>query len=396
MKKLSLTFNLAESDFLLCWTAVWLMLQTLLTFNVFGFLQPLSYLTLGICFLNLGLMGFLYLLRMELPYFPAAVMFFYMLFVVFTLINANYLKMAVYQTVQVMLLLILTEYYKLHFDTLLKTLALVFSACIYGNLALMLLFPDWMFAAEDSFDSFILGGNYNQMGCRFFCGIVSSLLCTPYGKRWVLNTLAVTAVAITTLIMVGSMTALSCIILFTVACLLVPTRLLRWGLYGFFVFYLLFQFLVCFSGEGLYNNEFASYLVEDVLGKDLTFTNRTAMWDAAGRLFSESPLIGYGYVSNDWYLEHMNAEAIGPHNFIYGVLIYGGIVLMAVLIGIFVMAYRRIRQCEGRLALLLQFGFVTMLFMMCFEVYPLFFVFYMLCMIYYFPDYHQPCTTTPS
>ncbi|MBQ7180167.1 MAG: O-antigen ligase family protein [Bacteroidaceae bacterium] len=396
MKKLSLTFSPSESSLLLYWTTTWLMLQTLLTFNVFSFLLPLSLFTLGMCFLNLGVMGFLYLKRMELPYYPAAVMFFYMLYVIFTIINANYVKMAVYQTVQIVLLLILLEYYKSRYDMLLKVLALVYSACIYGNLMLMLLFPDWMFVADDEFRSFILGGNYNQMGCRFFCGIVASYLCVPYGKRWILNTVAVAAVSIITLIMVGSMTALSCIILLCVACLFVPNRLLRWGTYAFFVFYLLFQCFVCFSGESLYNNELASYLVEDVLGKDLTFTKRTTVWEASGSLFAESPLIGYGCVTDDWYLENLYSEAVGPHNFIYGVLLHGGVVLFLVFVCIAVMAFWRSRACEDRPALLLRFAFVTLLFMMCFEAYPFFFVFYMLCLLYYYPDYRQSCTTTPS
>ena len=361
MKKLPLSFNPADSDFLLCWTAAWLMLQTLLTFNVFSFLQPLSYLTLGMCFLNLGVMGFMFFRRMELPYFSAAVMFFYMLYVIFTIINANYVKMAVFQTVQIMLLLILLEYYNTRYDTLLKILALVYSVCIYGNLMLMLLFPDWMFVTEDEFRSFILGGNYNQMGCRFFCGIVASYLCIPYGKRWILNTVAVTAVSIITLVMVGSMTALSCIILLCVACLFVPNRLLRWGTYAFLVFYLLFQCFVCFSGESLYNNEVASYLVEDVLGKDLSFTKRTTVY-----------------------------------NFIYGVLLHGGVVLLTVFVGIIAMAYRRIRMCQDRRAQLLLFAFVTLLFMMCFEAYPFFFVFYMISMLNYYPDFYRSCTTTQS
>ena len=396
MKKLPLSFSPADSDFLLCWTAAWLMLQTLLTFNVFSFLQPLSYLTLGMCFLNLGVMGFMFFRRMELPYFSAAVMFFYMLYVIFTVINANYVKMAVFQTVQIMLLLILLEYYNTRYDTLLKILALVYSVCIYGNLMLMLLFPDWMFVADDEFRSFILGGNYNQMGCRFFCGIVASYLCVPYGKRWILNTVAVAAVSIITLVMVGSMTALSCIILLCVACLFVPNRLLRWGTYAFFVFYLLFQCFVCFSGESLHNNELAVYLVEDVLGKDLTFTERTTVWSASAKLFAESPLIGYGCVTDDWYLENLYSEAVGPHNFIYGVLLHGGVVLLTVFVGIVAMAYRRISMCHDRSAQLLLFAFVTLLFMMCFEAYPFFFVFYLISMLNYYPEFYHSCTTTQS
>ena len=159
---------------------------------------------------------------------------------------------------------------------------------------------------------------------------------------------------------------------------------------------MLFQCFVCFSGESLHNNELAVYLVEDVLGKDLTFTERTTVWSASAKLFAESPLIGYGCVTDDWYLENLYSEAVGPHNFIYGVLLHGGVVLLTVFVGIVAMAYRRISMCHDRSAQLLLFAFVTLLFMMCFEAYPFFFVFYLISMLNYYPEFYHSCTTTQS
>lgn len=65
----------------------------------------------------------------------------------------------------------------------------------------------------------------------------------------------------------------------------------------------------------------AVYIIEDVLGKDITFTNRTQLWDAAGKKFVESPILGYGFVDKEWYLANMESFAIGPHNFIYSILL---------------------------------------------------------------------------
>ena len=37
-----------------------------------------------------------------------------------------------------------------------KTFAFVLSCCVYANLLIMIIFPDWMFAAKDAFDSYLL------------------------------------------------------------------------------------------------------------------------------------------------------------------------------------------------------------------------------------------------
>ena len=117
----------------------------------------------------------------------------------------------------------------------------------------------------------------------------------------------------------------------------------------------------------------------------MTFTNRTEMWDAAAKKFAESPIIGWGRVDADWYVTEMNSFAIGPHNFIYSVLIYGGLIGIALFAYCCIVAIKRIWNHLDRTALLLMLGTVAFMFMMCFEVYKVFFVFYLFAMIYYYP-----------
>ena len=68
---------------------------------------------------------------------------------------------------------------------------------------------------------------------------------------------------------------------------------------------ILFQILVCFNGKGIENNKFMVWFIEDVLGKDITFTNRTQLWDAALRVIVDSPIWGYGFPDKIWYLSKM-------------------------------------------------------------------------------------------
>lgn len=155
----------------------------------------------------------------------------------------------------------------------------------------------------------------------------------------------------------------------------------------------MFQTVVVFNGEGLHNNEVAVYIIEDVLGKDITFTHRTRMWDAAGRKFAESPFIGYGFVDSEWFLSEMDSFAIGPHNFIYNVLLNGGLTLISLFLLMLFIVLRKIRLQYDKMGNILLFGLFTMFFMMTMEVYPFFFVFGLLYVIYYYPTmkFKTPC-----
>ena len=77
--------------------------------------------------------------------------------------------------------------------------------------------------------------------------------------------------------------------------------MLKVGIVSLLGFVFIFQVLVCFQGKGIEQNPLAVYFVEDILGKDITFTGRIYMWDAAAKVFAESPLYGYGSVDKDWY-----------------------------------------------------------------------------------------------
>lgn len=367
--------------------------RVVVTFNVFLFLQPVSLLVWGGSLLSWGVMSVLYVRQSEMSANGALWLLYLVTMGTSTFLGGTSLKQFLYIFIDCTLFLMLMFYYKHNLKVLLLSCNLFFSCAIYINLLLMLLFPNWMFAAEDAFDSFLLGGNYNQMGCRLLCGIVTSLLCTKLNRLWFINAVVVIVTSVVTLTIVGSMTALSGLIIFLLLCLIPSFRLQKTALVTFFIFYFFFQIFVCFNGEGLHNSELANYIIVDLLGKDITFTNRTMMWDLGLREFMKSPLIGYGCVDNDWYVAHMTSFAIGPHNFIIGQLLNGGIVLITILIVILGVTFRHLQNRFDRYACCLCVGLVTLLFMMLMEIYPIFFVLYLLTWMSYYP---QLCDTFMS
>lgn len=369
-----------------------LILNVSISFSIFGSLQLLSYLVLGVCILSFVYLSIMSLRKPVINILDACVIIYLVLLVVFTIMNGTNIKISIYRSMEVGLLILVLNYWEKP-ETMVKTFAIVLSCCVYANLLIMILYPDWMFAADDTADCYLLGGNYNQIGGRLIFALVLSLLCTKFHKIWMVNFVTLAFVSLVTLALVGSMTSLSCIILFLVFCMIPSEKVQKACCIGFFIFYLIFQTVVVFSGEGLHNNEAAVYIIEDVLGKDVTFTNRTRMWDAAGRKFAESPLFGYGFVDTDWFLSEMDSFAIGPHNFIYNVLLNGGLTLITILLFMVFIVLSRLRLQYDKMGNMLLFGLCTMFFMMTMEVYPFFFVFGLFYVIFYYPNmkFKTPC-----
>jgi O-antigen ligase len=147
---------------------------------------------------------------------------------------------------------------------------------------------------------------------------------------------------------------------------------------------LLFEFLVCFSGKGLENNEFATWFIVDVLGKDITFTNRTAMWDSALRIISESPIWGHGLPNAEWYMRNMSSFAVGPHNGMLAVLIYGGIITFGIYFYCLFSSLAVPYRYQSRMSNVMMASVVVLSVMMLMEIYPMEIIFFLFTLSYYY------------
>lgn len=369
------------------------MLSVLITYetvklSAYPSLLLAHYLFLCLCLLSFFVMVCICLRRPRMSRFEGWVAVYYVLLLLITLINGTSVgNLIIYQSTEVLLLLMLFSYFRGSLALMIKVCAVLFSVMIYANFVSMVLFPDWMFTAKDVFNNYLLGGNYNQMGVRMLCGLVTNILCVRFNKKWLLNVAALSVVSLVTLLLVTSMTALTCVCLFLLFCLVPSLWLRKVGLACVFIVFLFLQITLVFGGEGLANNEYASYFIEQVLGKNMSFTHRTELWAAAGHLFAESPLWGYGCVDIDWYLSHLSTVGKGPHNFLYGILLNGGIMLFTVFVAICVAVMRKVyaTRWDGY-CLVLIMGVEMRLFMGLMEEYPMFFMIYLLVLLYYYPD----------
>jgi len=345
-----------------------------ISITVLGY-NMLSYLALALSLLSFVVMSYIYIRRGTMSKIVLIVIAFVMVLTASTVINGNDIKMCFYDACSLMFIAMVCDYYKDRFHMLIVAFAIAFSICAYLNLMHMLTHPElWIIDDTKTNQGYILGGNYNQMGARLLCAVGTSVACLKHSKWWLLNVIPVTLVSIVTLVIVQSMTALSGIMLLLAFSMIPSAKLLKAGILSLLAFVFLFQVFVCFQGKGIEQSPLAVYIVEDVLGKDITFTYRTYLWDAAGKIFANSPIFGYGCVDNDWYYSHMSSIAKGTHNYIWGILVSGGILLLAVFTYICLLVFHKFLSTNDRYTLLL-YAITTVLFlMMLMENYPHLFI----------------------
>lgn len=303
-----------------------------------------------------------------------------------SLMNGTDWKNWLYAGLTISTYLFLFNYYHEKYHIILFGILTVLSIAIYCQLFQCILHPEkWITDFEKDLGGYLLGGNYNQMGIRIIIALTIGIWSAQFGKWFKANLVLLIICSFAILLMVRSMTSLSCVTLFLFFCLIRNKKLVSLGVAGLFIIAILFEVIVCFSGTGLQNNELASWIIKDVLGKDMTFTGRTYMWDAALRVIQQSPIWGYGFVDTDWFMKNMSSLAIGAHNYILNTMVYGGIIALTLYLAMVVKSIWHLIIISDLNAMRMITAFCVLTIMMLFEVYETSLVFLLLTIMYYYP-----------
>ena len=359
-------------------------LQISLSFATLDMFTP-SYALLAMVLLSFCFASYLILRQRTITQFDACIIAFIMIIAASSVLSGTDVKNWIFNAAAALLILFLFNYYEDKLPPLIVGALVGFSLSVYLGLFDILCHPEkWIVQDSKEVVGYLLGGNYNQIGCRLLCALVTNLFCVRVSKWFILNMVPLVISCVVILLIVQSMTALSSILLFLLICLLPSLRLQRLAIYSLIAAVVVFEVVVCFNGKGFENNELATWFIVDVLNKDITFTYRTDMWDSAVRIIIESPIWGYGFPDADWYMGHMSSFAIGPHNVILAFLIYGGIIAFGLYITMIVMVFMRVVSYHDRTSNMLLASIAVISLMMLFEVYPIMFIFYLFILAFYY------------
>lgn len=267
-------------------------------------------------------------------------------------------------------------------EVILRSIVVSMSLCIYINLVLMFLYPHGFWTSKTGTSSyFLLGGNYNQMGRTIIPAVTITGFYKMLYNRKSTALIALIIASALTLFLVGSKTSIVGIGLIVAFYFVKSPRLRKRLIILFIAAYFIFQAMAVFGAYDLSKNEYIVYFVEQVLKKDLTFTNRTRVWANSIILISKSPIIGYGYQTDEWYRSILQVTT--AHNLLLGQLISGGIIGLSIFIMTIISAARKHLQYPYPASQFLFFGLCTFLFMMIMEVYPYTYIALLLLLIYY-------------
>lgn len=313
------------------------------------------------------------------------------LIAVSTIVNGTDIRNWFYLSCHCGLLFFSFNYFSANLKPLVIGLTIGFNIAIVAQLYQLVLHPEmWMFEEVKESSGYLLGGNYNQMGGYLLVTFVLNMLCNKFGKKFLFMTVPMYIVCLAVPVIVGSMTALTCLALFAVISI-VPKNIQRWIIYPLFGSILLFQIVVCFNGKGIDSYDWAVWFVEDILHKDVTFTERTTMWASALKIIPDSILIGFGYPDKEWYLSNMSSFAIGPHNMLLAMLIYGGVIGLFLYVILLGHAIKSVVEENNRLSNMILGAIAIVCTMLLMETYPLPVVMMLFVLAEYYPNIKRLC-----
>ena len=88
--------------------------------------------------------------------------------------------------------------------------------------------------------------------------------------------------------------------------------------------------------------ELFSNFIEGYLGKDITFTGRTYLWDTAFIYILKKRIIGYGI--SEKMLVAQSGIAYSPHNLILQILLAGGAISLIIFVALYVMSGSKLKS----------------------------------------------------
>lgn len=147
----------------------------------------------------------------------------------------------------------------------------------------------------------------------------------------------------------------------------------------------LIVYLIAFWGIIIFQiQEKFSYLIETILGKDLTFSSRTYLWNLSLDMFDKKPLIGYGVQeSSNIIYEVKFGKMFSTHNQILQNLLESGLISIVIIFIIICLVINKINTySKTEICNIVSVGIICVCINLFTESMGLFDLFILLCISY--------------
>ncbi len=255
----------------------------------------------------------LFIIKNRLPNKISAILIGMKLFVSFVAI-LNMHIVDVVELCRYIALILAIDYFTEYFIQLVKVLMLVFEFLVYFNLY------DLLHTERDIYGVFYSALGYDNdftkyMLCACFIALLYNLITT---KK--IRSVALIIACHITLLYAGVGTGITSLIVMDIVSLVRFLNLGNTTVLQSFIVYLSAEFLIVFARV---QNLF-SFIIVDLLGKDLTFTGRTDVWSNSIKRIFDHILIGHGDMNQ--MTEYLVLGDVYCHNGFLEILFRGGII----------------------------------------------------------------------
>lgn len=242
----------------------------------------------------------------------------------------------------------------------LRLTGLVYFIYAIINLATMILLPNGLFALEAAEHSWFLG-HKNTLIKYLLPGVYSIGLSALINKsKFDFLTILYMFITIATTIIGGSSTSIVALTILAL-CWLFKSKQLKINklitFYAPLIYNLIFfVFIVVLRMQDRF-----AYLIENILGKQLTLTGRTGLWDRILLNIAYHPLNGYGLEYSETIQARLNYWNVSAHNIVADYLYEGGICCIIIFVILFVVIKKRLDRLNGEYELVYIFNNIMFL-----------------------------------
>lgn len=338
--------------------------------TIFNFLDNL-YLILGI--------GFLIIKRYKPSKLIGLVAIFYVYLILITFLNSTDtadVHLIISNLKVIIFLASIDCLIKRRIKLVLQVLFYYIFAVVLIDFVTVVMYPEGWYFTETVYNEWTTGynaqwflGNKNNHTTWYLLAIfLSGVMCLNSNKvYYYVITLIVSCISIISMILLDSATSIVVVIIAIFGMIWGCFRRKAIGrvpnIYFLIAIYVIFNIIILCGATS-----FLSPLVEGLLGRDLTFTSRTFIWERVFQLISQNIVFGSGQVSSDYASMVLGAHSfVNAHNQYLQILWQGGIVQLFIFVGIIFAVAHSIYHEKNRslqffktlviLALLLKFIF---------------------------------------
>lgn len=273
-------------------------------------------------------------------------------------------------------------------DALLDGASFTLGLFVLINFATIILFPQGMYEFNTFTQNYFLGYRNNSI-MLFFPAIIFSIVRSlrKYNKL-TLSSFVITAVSFATVILAFSATSVIGMTVFTLFLLLALIN--KMPNFLNIITYLAINIAYFFGVIILRLQEAFAFIIVDMLGRDLTFTGRTKIWDSALAAFAKSPVFGVGEIENQASRDLIGATH--AHNYYLDLLYKSGLpgflIFFAILIICGVALYRN--RKNGKIPFIVSGAICAFMIMLQSEAYYNIYYFFSILTLAAFIPYALP------